>query len=52
MREYYKDDENIESMVNAEVATFRPNFLIDETNEAPYVEEEYSQLRIGNILFR
>ena len=51
-RQKYKDDDQVEKMVNAEVATFRPTFLLDETNEEPYIEEEYRELRIGNVMFR
>ena len=51
-REHYKNDVDVENMVNAEVATFRPTFLLDEGNEDPYIEEEYSELRIGNVMFR
>ena len=35
----YKDHEDPESMVNAEVAIFRPTFLIDQ--DMPYCEEEF-----------
>ena len=52
MREYYKDEPNIDILVNAEAATFRPTFLIDEQDEVPFVEEEYSQLRLSNTMFR
>jgi len=34
------------------VDSFRPNFLLDEINEEPYIEEEYKELRIGNVMFR
>ena len=52
MMDKYKNDPDIESMVNVEVAIFRPTFLLDLQNEDPYIEEEYSELRIGNIMFR
>ena len=48
----YREDEDMISLVNADVATFRPNFVIDEEYDEPYCEEEFQQMRIGNVMFR
>ena len=45
-REKYKNDPDIENLVNAEVATFRPSIVINEEYEEPYIEEEFSEMRI------
>jgi len=48
----YKDSEEAVSLVNADVITFRPTFVIDEEFDEPYCEEEFQEMRVGNIMFR
>ena len=40
------------AMANADVPTFRPNFMIDEEFDEPFCEDEFQEVRIANILFR
>ena len=37
----YRDDEAACSLVNCDVITFRPNFVIDEEYDEPYCEDEF-----------
>lgn len=37
----YKDDRELIGMANADVPTFRPNFVIDEEYDEPYCEDEF-----------
>jgi len=48
----YKDSEEACSLVNADVITFRPTFVIDEEYDEPYCEDEFQEMRVGNIMFR
>ena len=48
----YAEDQAMLQLVNVDIPTFRPNLVIDEDYDEPFCEEEYQQLRVGNILFR
>jgi len=46
----YENSKNNYRGENVETTLFRPNFLIDY--DSPYCEEEFQELRIGNMMFR
>ena len=48
----YRDDEDLLRQCNSEVRTFRPSFVINEVHDDAYCEEEFQELRIGNVMFR
>ena len=48
----YKNDEKMIDMVNADIPTFRPTFVINEEYDEPYCEDEFLEMRIANIMFR
>ena len=48
----YRDDEELLKQCNSEARTFRPSFVINEPHEEAYVEEEFQELRIANVMFR
>ena len=48
----YKDDKEMIEMVNTDIPTFRPTFVINEEMDEPYCEDEFQELRIANIMFR
>ena len=50
VKEKFKDKPAQLKTKNVDVLTFRPNFLIDEAK--PYVEDEFIEMRIANVLFR
>jgi len=41
MVEKYKDDQKLSKMINAESLIFRPTFLIETPDDAPYCEDEF-----------
>ena len=67
MKEKYKDDSKMLELVKPEVRVFRPSFVIDidgseremanstteeGTLKHKYIEDEFCQLRLKNVLFR
>ena len=48
----YKDDEELFRQVNSEARTFRPSIVLNELDDDAYCEEEFQELRLGNIMFR
>ena len=48
----YREDEELLKQCNSEARTFRPSFVINEPHEEAYVEEEFQELRIANVMFR
>lgn len=48
----YKDDHAMLQMANADIPTFRPNFVIDEEYDEPFCEDEFQEMRVANIMFR
>ena len=36
----------------ADIPTFRPNIVINEEYDEPYCEDEFQEMRIGNIMLR
>ena len=48
----YKDDPDMLGLAVADIPTFRPNIVINEEYDEPYCEDEFQEMRIGNIMLR
>ena len=48
----YREDTSMLSQVNADLCLFRASFILDEEFDDPYCEDEFQELRIGNVMFR